>query len=203
MHGSRRISHKLFSSHPKYVAGLLLGKYLVRKLPEGKIVVKIVETEAYGGKEDDGCHVGRYGRTKRTERLFGKVGYSYVYPVHINTYCLNIVCHQPHKAGGILLRACEPVEGLNLILKNLNKDKNFDITKLLNGPGKVCKALKIDKTLNGIDMLKENSQLYLTEGEKIKKSEILKTQRINIDYAKKSKNWLWRFIIKNSKFISR
>lgn len=203
MCGDKMFFYELFASHPKNVAASILGKYLVRRLPEGKIVAKIVETEAYGGKEDDACHVGRFGRTKRTESLFSEVGHAYIYSVHIKTYCLNIVCHRPNQAGGILIRACEPVEGIKLILKNLNKNKNFDITKLLNGPGKVCKALKIDKSLNGINMLDVNSELYITEGEKIKKSEILKTPRININYATKSKNWLWRFVIKNSKFVSK
>lgn len=196
------LNRSFFLAHPKDVAPLLLGKYIVRNLPEGKIVAKIVEVEAYGGYEDDACHVGRFGKTKRTEGLFGKVGCAYIYSVHINTYCLNIVCHKENDAGGILIRAAEPVKGVELILKNLNKKENFDITKLLNGPGKLCKALKIDKTLNLKDMINGN-EIFLIEGEKIKNSQIVATPRINIPYAKKSKNWLWRFIIKDSKFVSR
>lgn len=196
------LNRSFFLSHPKDVAPLLLGKYIVRNLPEGKIVAKIVEVEAYGGYEDDACHVGRFGKTKRTEGLFGKVGCAYIYSVHINTYCLNIVCHKENDAGGILIRAGEPIKGVELILKNLNKKENFDITKLLNGPGKLCKALKIDKTLNLTDMINGN-EIFLIEGEKIKNSQIVATPRINIPYAKKSKNWLWRFIIKDSKFVSR
>jgi len=191
---ARRLKRKFFEDHPKNVAPKLLGKYLVVETDKGKIVVKITETEAYGGFEDDACHVGRFGKTKRTEIFFGEVGKAYIYSVHINTYCLNVVCHKKDRAGGVLIRSAEPVEGIDLILENLNlKNKKFDITKLLNGPGKLCKVLKINKSLNGEDMIKGN-KIYFLEGEKIRKKDIIKTPRINIDYAKKSKDWLWRFV---------
>jgi DNA-3-methyladenine glycosylase len=200
---AKRLKREFFEDHPKNVAPKLLGKYLVVETNKGKIVVKITETEAYGGFEDDACHVGRFGKTKRTETLFGKVGKAYVYSLHINTYCLNVVCHKKGQAGGVLIRSAESVEGVDLILENLNlKNKKFNITKLLNGPGKLCKALKISKSLNGEDMI-EGDKIYFLEGEKIKEKDIIKTPRINIDYAKKSKNWLWRFVIKNSKFVSK
>jgi len=194
----KRLKRKFFYNHPKIVAPKLLGKYLAVKTDKGKIIVKITETEAYGGTEDDACHVGRFGKTKRTETLFGEVGKAYIYSVHINTYCLNVVCHKKSDAGGILIRAAEPVKGTDLILENLNsKNKKYDIKKLLNGPGKLCKALKINKDLNGEDMV-EGNKIYFLEGEKIKKKDIIKTPRINIDYAKKSKNWLWRFVVRSS-----
>jgi len=159
----KRLERKFFLSHPKEIAPLLLGKYIVRVLPEGKIVVKIVETEAYGGIEDGSCDVVCFVQTPRTEILFGEVGHAYVYSVYINTYCLNVVCHKNGDAGGILIRAAEPVEGVELILKNRAEvNKNVEITKLLNGPGKLCKGLKIDKTLNGEDMI-NGDKLYLLE----------------------------------------
>lgn len=194
----KRLKRKFFNDHPKNVAVKLLGKYLVVETEKGKIVVKITETEAYGGYEDDACHVGRFGRTKRTETLFGEVGKAYIYSVHINTYCLNVVCHKKDEAGGVLIRAAEPVEGIDLILENLNlKNKKYEVTKLLNGPGKLCKALKINKTLNGEDMV-EGNKIYFLDGERINKKNIIKTSRINIDYAKKSRDWLWRFVINRS-----
>jgi len=191
----KRLKRYFFKKHPKFVAEKLLGKYLIINTEEGKIVTKIVETEAYGGKEDLGCHVGRFGFNQRTAILFGKVGCAYIYPVHINTYCLNVVCHRKNEAGGILIRALEPIKGMDLILKNLKKT-NFDIYKLLNGPGKVCRALKIDKSLNGQDLI-GGKKFYLTKGEIIDKKRILKTPRINIPYAGISKNWKWRFVIKD------
>jgi len=195
----KRLKRIFFKEHPKIIAPKLLGKYLIVNTEEGKIVTKIVETEAYGGKEDLGCHVGRFGFNKRTALLFGKVGHAYIYHVHINTYCFNVVCHRQKEAGGILIRAVEPLKGIKLILKNLNRGKK-DLPKL-NGPGKVCRALKIERNLNGQDLIK-GKKIYLTEGENIDERRILKTPRINIPYAGISKDWKWRFMIKDLKLGS-
>ncbi|MCM8771976.1 MAG: DNA-3-methyladenine glycosylase [Candidatus Omnitrophica bacterium] len=198
----KRLNREFFKREPVVVAKELLGKYIIRKIDSEIIIGKIVETEAYGGTEDKGCHVGRYGRTKKTELLFGEVGKAYIYPVYINTYCLNVVAHKDNKAGGVLFRALEPILGIEKIIENLNKDKNYDITKLLNGPGKICKGLKIGRDLNGYDMI-EGDEIYIVEGEKVKEDEIITTSRINIPYAGKDKYLPWRFIIKDSKFLSR
>lgn len=198
----QRLKRSFFSQHPAIVAPALLGKYLIAEINKKKIVTKIVETEAYGGFEDKGCHLGRFGITKRTKALSGAVGYSYVYPVYINTYCLNVVAHEGKKAGAVLIRALEPLKGIDVILKNLNKEKDFDLRKLLNGPGKLCKALQIDSSLNGIDMVK-SKRLYLTEGEDVSENDIMRTPRINIPYAAECKNWLWRFVLKDSPYLSR
>ncbi|MCM8785953.1 MAG: DNA-3-methyladenine glycosylase [Candidatus Omnitrophica bacterium] len=198
----KHINRKFFERDPVIVAKELLGKYIVREIDGDKIIGKIVETEAYGGIEDKGCHAGRFGKTKRTEILFGEVGKAYIYPVYINTYCLNVVAHEKEKAGGVLFRALEPIYGIKKILENLNKKEDCSITKLLNGPGKICKGLRIDRKLNGEDMV-EGKIIYLIEGEKIKDEEIQTTPRINIPYAGKDKDLPWRFIIKNSKFLSR
>jgi len=198
-----RLKRDFFEDHPREVAPKLLGKYLIVNFSGDKIVTKVVETEAYGGREDLGCHVGRFGRTKRTDLLFGKVGCAYVYSVYINTYCLNVVCHLKGEAGGVLVRALEPISGIELILKNMEKTPdNFNIRKLLNGPGKLCRTLKVDKSLNGEDMVK-GEKIYFTEGQDIKERDILRTPRINIPYAGICKKWLWRFIIKDSEFLSR
>jgi DNA-3-methyladenine glycosylase len=199
----KRLSRNFFKNHAKHVAPSLLGKYLIVKSNNKEIITRIVETEAYGGKEDKASHAGRFGFTKRTAPLFGEVGYAYVYWVYINTYCLNIVAHKENSAGGVLIRALEPLSGLEVILKRLNKPKsNYDITRLLNGPGKLCRALGIDNYTNGKDLV-EGENIYLAEGEEVKKEEIAVTTRINIPYAGISKDWRWRFIIKNSQFLSR
>ncbi|MCM8819458.1 MAG: DNA-3-methyladenine glycosylase [Candidatus Omnitrophica bacterium] len=199
----KRLPRKFFNCHPKKVAPKLLGKYLVVNYKNKKIIAKIVETEAYGGEEDLACHVKRFGFTKKTSGLFSKIGCAYIYPVHINTYCLNIVCHKKDKAGGILIRALEPIDGINIILKNLKiRKKNFDITKLLNGPGKLCKALNINTKLNGYDLI-SGKNIYLTYAPSAKKEKIISTPRINIPYAGIAKRWFYRFVIKDSKFLSK
>jgi DNA-3-methyladenine glycosylase len=197
----RRLKRTFFCNHPKVVAPKLLGKYIIRTFGKRRIVAKIVETEAYDGEKDKACHISRFGKTKRTATLFEKPGKAYVYPVHIKMYCLNVVAHKKREAGGVLIRALEPVEGIEIILKNLNL-KKFKYEKLLSGPAKLCKALKINTSLLGEDLV-EGKKLYITYGTKLSKNLILSTPRINIPYAAESKNWKWRFIIKNSKFLSR
>jgi DNA-3-methyladenine glycosylase len=200
---NKRLKRSFFKDHPKNVAPKLLGKFLVVDFEDKKVVAKIVETEAYGGKEDKACHVGRFGFTKRTVPLFGEVGRAYVYSVYINTYCLNVVAHKDKEAGGVLIRALEPLEGIEIILKNLNKTPtNYDFTKLLNGPGKLCKALRIDKNFNGEDLV-EGRRIFITEGEKINNNQTLATPRINIPYAGIARKWKWRFVVKGSRFLSR
>ncbi len=198
----RRLKRDFFRRHPKKVAPQLLGYFLVAKINGKEFVGKIVETEAYGGYEDKACHVGRFGFTKRTAPLFGEVGYSYVYSVYINTYCLNVVAHEDKEAGGILIRALQPIKGVECVLDNLKKTSNFNIKNLLNGPGKICRALNIDKSFNGKDMI-EGKDLFIIRGEEIENKDIVATPRINIPYAGISKRWHWRFLIKDSPFVSK
>lgn len=197
-----RVKRNFFCDHPYNVALRLLGYYLVRKINHQLIIGKIVETEAYADEDDDACHATRFGKTKRTYPLFGEAGFSYVYSVYINSYCLNVVAHEPKRAGAVLIRALEPVKGMEFILKRLNKPEDFDRRKLLNGPAKLCKALGIDKSLNQEDMV-EGDKLFIVKGEKISQDKISATRRINIPYAEKAGDWLWRFIIKDSEYLSR
>lgn len=198
----KRIERSFFNRHPVIVAKELLGKFIIREIEGSRIICKIVETEAYGGLEDKGCHAGRYGITKKTKTLFGRVGLTYIYSVHINTYCLNVVSHEEGKGGGVLFRALEPISGIKIICENLNKKGKYDITQLLNGPGKICKGLKLTRFQNEEDMVDGNI-IYITEGEPVDEKEIAVTTRINIPYAGKDKDLPWRFIIKNSKFLSK
>jgi len=193
----KRISKNFLKAHPKIVAPKLLGKFLIRKIGKEKIIAKIIETEAYGGKEDKACHIGRFGRTKRTELLFGDVGNAYVYSVHINMHCLNVVAHRKNEAGGVLIRAIEIIKGMEIVQRNLNYKNLSIIDNIISGPAKVCKALKIDKSLNS-ENLTISKKIYLTYGERVSKKNIIKTPRINIPYAKISKNWKWRFLIEKS-----
>jgi len=217
-----KLRREFYRRKPQIVAKELLGKWLTRNI-EGKfIIAKIVETEAYGGTEDKGCHASRYGLRKKTAGLFGEVGYAYIYPVHINMFCFNAVAHEDGEAGGVLIRAGEPLEGIEIILQNLNTSskndtvdfsdsvtlnavkglrKAYDITKLLNGPAKLCKALKINGSLNGEDLLGDN--LFIMEGEEVNEKDIVATKRINIPYAEEAKDYLRRYAIRNSPYLSR
>ncbi len=173
------------------VAKDLLGHLLVRKTAQGKIVTRIVETEAYVGPEDKACHAYNNKKTKRTEAMFKPGGYSYVYLIYGIHNCFNVVTATKGKPEAVLIRAVEPVEGLDLIKQN--RDIKGNEKNLTNGPGKLSQALEIDRSLNKIRLF-ENEKLYLKRSQK--NNFIIKAgARINIDYAEEYKDKPWRFYI--------
>ena len=185
----------------------LLGKYLVRKYEGEQIITKIVETEAYMGIEDKAAHVFNDKRTRRTEPLYQDGGGIYVYLIYGMYHCLNISANIEGVPQCVLIRAVEPVSPMNLIsqnryLKNYDELSSYQKKNICNGPGKLCKALKIDKELNFKSIL--GDELYIMDNdEEIKKSDIIESKRVNIDYAQEAKDYLWRFYIKDNKHISK
>ena len=178
------------------VARQLLGKYLVREHRDGKTVGRIVETEAYVGPEDKACHASK-GRTQRTKIMFGQAGYAYVYLIYGFHHMLNIVTESIDFPAAVLIRAVEPVQGVELMQM---RRKNKTLRNLASGPGKLCQAFAIDRALNGDDLC--GKVLYLEDrGESV--SKVVTTPRIGVDYAGKWENKPWRFLIKNSAFVSR
>lgn len=185
----------------------LLGKYLVRKYEGEQIITKIVETEAYMGIEDKAAHVFNDKRTNRTEPLYQDGGCIYVYLIYGMYHCLNISANIEGVPQCVLIRAVEPVSPMNLIsqnryLKNYDELSSYQKKNICNGPGKLCKALKIDKELNFKSIL--GDELYILDNdEEIKKSDIIESKRVNIDYAQEAKDYLWRFYIKDNKHVSK
>lgn len=177
----------------------LLGKKIIRKI-NGKTIESIItETEAYVGPEDKGSHAYNNRRTKRTETMFKDGGYAYIYLIYGMYNCLNVVCSIKNKPEAVLIRSIQPLNNLDFIKENRNI-KSKKIHELTNGPGKLCQALKIDTTLDGIDLL-NNKELFIED--KYSNHEIISSKRINIDYAEEYIHKLWRFYIKNNKFISK
>ncbi|MEI6083845.1 MAG: DNA-3-methyladenine glycosylase [Verrucomicrobiota bacterium] len=163
------------------VARELLGKYLVH----GRQVGRIVETEAYLGQHDKAAHSAR-GRTPRNEVMFGSPGYAYVYMIYGMYFCMNVVTEH---AAAVLIRALEPVE--NLAGKT-------------RGPGLLCIAMGIDKTLNGRDLLSDD--FYIGEGRDAEVAptfRIVKRPRIGVDYAGHWARRHLRFYIAGNPFVSR
>ena len=191
------LTFSFYERDPVIVARDLLGKYLIHDTPEGQLIGKIVEVEAYGGLQDKGSHASR-GITDRTQIMFDKPGFSYVYLIYGMHYCLNASAHITGQAGAILLRALEPIGGIELMKKNRGKDSLRD---LCSGPGKLCQALGVNKNHNGRQLIA--TPLRIAEGEPVTEDEIVATPRINIDYAGEAKDWPWRFYIKGNLFISR
>ena len=191
-----KIRRPFYQQDTLEVARQLLGKYLVRRHPEGITVGRIVETEAYVGPEDKACHAAR-GRTARTEVMFGEPGHAYVYFVYGFHHMLNIVTEREGFPAAVLIRAVQPVRGISLMKKRRRTD---ELRNLASGPGKLCQAFAIDRTLNGGDMC--GSILYLQDGGE-PASEIIATSRIGVDYAKEWTQKPFRFLIGGNAFVSK
>ena len=142
---SRKLKLAFFKRPTLKVAEGLLGKYLVVKRGGRILAGKIVETEAYIGEDDLACHASR-GRTNRSETLYQKAGAIYVYLVYGMYHCLNIVTEREHFPSAVLIRAVEPVDGIE-VMKKLRKTDA--LRNLASGPGKLCMAFGIDKKMNG------------------------------------------------------
>lgn len=195
-----------FQKDALYLAKDLLGKILVREV-DGKIIKsRIVETEAYIGNGDKACHAYNGRRTKRTEVLYSEGGIAYIYLIYGMYNCLNVVTGIKEEAEAVLIRALEPLNEFDYI-SNKRFNKDFDnLTKaqklaLTNGPGKLCKALLIDRELNAIKLY-EKGKLYLID-DGFKDFSVVKTKRIGIDYAEEAIHFPWRFYIEGNKYVSK
>jgi DNA-3-methyladenine glycosylase len=182
-----------------HVARDLLGKLLVVPNRNGKRVSgRIVEVEAYRGPQDRAAHSYGGRRTKRTETMYGIGGTAYVFFVYGMYYQFNVVTGAAETPHAVLIRAVEPVEGIELMRKRRHSQPDHHLT---NGPGKLCIALDIDRRLDGADLL--GSKVWLEEGERIPRSLIMSGPRVGIDYAEEWREKPWRFWIKDNAFVSR
>jgi DNA-3-methyladenine glycosylase len=179
------------------VAKDLLGKYLVRRIQKNLLVGKIVEVEAYLGEKDPASHACR-GKTKRNEVMFTEGGHLYVYFTYGMHFCCNVVTEEAGKGRAVLLRAVEPIEGVEEMRKRrrFNSDRK-DYWNLTNGPAKLCEAFGIQRKVNGTDLL--GRELFLTEGEEIPGSKIRSSTRIGVKNGADKK---WRFFVRGNPFVS-
>jgi DNA-3-methyladenine glycosylase len=178
------------------VARQLLGKYLVRKHPDGTTVGRIVETEAYVGPEDKACHASR-GRTPRTEVMFGPAGHAYVYFIYGFYNMLNLVTEAVDHPAAVLIRAVEPVKGIVLMKQRRQSEIVRDLAK---GPGRLCEAFGIDRTLNGADLC---GNVLFVEDRGQPAPKCVARPRIGVDYAGKWKDKPWRFLVRDNGFVSK
>ena len=178
------------------VAKDLIGKKLVHNSAEGLTAGIIVEVEAYLGKIDAAAHSYK-GKTKRTEITFGEGGFAYIYLIYGKNICMNIVANFEEIPDAILIRALQPVEGIDLMIQRRNKN---NLRELCNGPGKLTQAMAITKNHYGVDLCGE--EIFIETAEDFQ-PEIIATKRINVDYAVDAANFLWRFIQKNNIYVSK
>lgn len=178
------------------LAEKLIGHYIVHELPEGQLVAKIVETEAYKGPEDRAAHSFGNRRTKRTEIMFGHAGLVYTYQMHTHTL-INVVAGPIGTPHGILIRAVEPVQGLDVMRENRGAHlKKVDWT---NGPGKLTKALGITMDYYGHHWA--HPPLFIAKGEHVDSVE--KGPRVGIGNSGEAVHYPWRFYEKDNPFVSK
>lgn len=184
MPANRTLARSFYARGTLTVARELLGMHLLHAR-EGRVQVgRIVEVEAYKGPEDLAAHSSK-GRTRRTEVMFGPPGHAYVYLIYGFWHCLNVVTAQDGVPHAVLIRALEPVSGID------------DTT---HGPGLLCRALQIDRTLNGSDLL--GDPLWLERPDPYVRPRIARSTRIGVDYAGDWAHKPWRFFDRDSPYVS-
>jgi len=175
MKPTQRVLPRIYFNRPTVtVARSLIGKYLVRVI-DGRILAgKILEVEAYVGPQDKACHASK-GRTQRTEVLFGPPGVAYVYLIYGMYHCLNVVTEREEFPSAVLIRAIE-IDG-----------------ELIDGPGRLCRALQIDRRLNRVDLTTVESLWFEDRGALVKRGDVEARPRIGVEYAGEWTKKPWRF----------
>ena len=190
---NKKLPRSFYNRPTLDVAADLIGKFVVYNPPEGRLSAKIVEVEAYIGRDDPACHAAR-GKTKRNAVMFGKPGFSYIYFIYGMYHCLNFVTEKEGQAAAVLLRAAEPEDGIEIMRLNSPRQKGH---RILSGPGKFCRSFGLTREHNGLDLT--GGVLYL-EDRAVEVSNVIRTPRIGINHGTELH---WRFCDSGSKAISR
>ena len=189
-----------FNRDPRIVARELLGKLLIRREGRKKLVGRVVEVEAYLGKDDPAAH-SFIGPTPRNQVMFGPPGFAYVYFIYGNHYCLNVSCQPEGIAGAVLFRALEPLAGIEAMAhaRGVKIESQRDLPKLTSGPGRMAEALGVTRIRdNGKDFTHPKSDLRLA-GDNYVPESIAVTKRIGITKAAEHP---WRYLIARNPFVS-
>ena len=194
------LPREFYDRDPRRVCRELLGKVLVRIERRRYLAARIVEVEAYLGKNDGASH-SFVGRTARNAVLFGPPGFAYVYFIYGTHYCLNVSCLPDGVAGGILFRAAEPLVGIEAMARSrgLTMKGERDLRNLTSGPGRLAEAFGITRERdNAKDLASSDSDLFIADdGYRVRK--VLTTPRIGITKAAERP---WRFVIAGNSFVS-
>lgn len=190
------------------IARSLVGKYLVRQYDGIVLAARVTETEAYIGRMDKACHAYGYRKTERTRTLYAPPGTAYVYLIYGMHCCLNFVTEPEGEPAAVLIRGLSPRHSQDIIAENRFHCKYGDMTayqkkNFLNGPGKLCAGMNIDRRLNGLPH--ESEELFLCESLEelglptppgdLAPLDIKVGKRIGIDYAEEAVDFPWRFYL--------
>ncbi len=193
---NRILGAAFFARGPLALAPDLLGRRLVRILNGERLVLRIVETEAYGGEDDPASHA-RTGPTPRNRVMYGPAGHLYVYLIYGMHHCLNLVCGEEGEAAAVLIRAGEPLEGETAMAALRSGRPRRDWAR---GPGRLCAALALNRSRDGL--LLPASDLWIEVGEPLTGDSVAAGPRIGVDYAGEAAAWPRRFSEANSPWVS-
>jgi DNA-3-methyladenine glycosylase len=199
---AQKLPRSFYERDTVQLAQDLLGQKLIHIVRGRRLSGLIVETEAYLGAKDRASHGYGYRKTKRTVSLYQPAGFSYVYFIYGMHCCFNVVAQNKNEPHAVLIRALEPIDGIETMKRNRfsGRTPGKDIF-LTNGPGKLCEALEID--LKDDQLSLTGREIFVEKGLSIPASEILATPRIGVDYAGEAAHWNLRFHIRNNPFVSK
>ncbi len=196
----KKLPRSFFLGDTVAIARALLGCVLWRRLDDGRLLgARIVETEAYLGANDLASHARRGLRSPRNESMYLEGGHAYVYFTYGMHWCMNVVTQEADLAEAVLLRAAEPVRGIETMRERRPKARKDH--ELMNGPGKICMALGIDKRFDGESLRGE--QLWLSPRDlEVREEDIAVSPRIGIDNSGEAAAWPLRFFIRGNRNVS-
>lgn len=203
---NKPLERSFFARDTRVVARELLGMRLVRVLDDGLVLSgRIVETEAY--REDDAASHSFRRKTVRNAPMFGKAGLAYVYFIYGMHFCFNVTTEEENRGAAVLIRACEPLEGVEAMRLNRHGGQTVPSSltaqsNLLRGPANLSKALRIDRALNGYDTLEQNSVLYFAKDEDVPQEQVGVSPRIGVRGDQTALTALWRWYVKDSVSVS-
>ncbi|TMA49204.1 MAG: DNA-3-methyladenine glycosylase [Deltaproteobacteria bacterium] len=195
----RALSRGVYLQPTLRVARTLLGKTLVHDSPEGRTAGRIVEVEAYRGPADRAAHSSGGRRTPRNEVMYGPPGYAYVYFIYGMYFCMNVVCQPAGVPEAVLLRALEPLEGVELMRRRRELPGGRE-WRLCRGPGALCRALGITRAENGADLVR--GPLRIVDAPPVPAARVARTARIGVAYAGPDAARPWRFLLRGSPAVS-
>jgi len=205
------LDRAFFARDTLTVARELLGQRLVRVLDGAaslpfmldgdnrRLSGRIVEVEAYVGEDDQASHAS-CGRTRRNAPMYGPPGYAYVYFIYGMHHCFNIVTEQEGYPAAVLVRALEPLEGIEEMRARRNDRPD---TQLTSGPARLCQALGIDRQLNEADLCAPNASLFIERGDAVSNEAIVAGPRIGVRGNETALTVPWRFHIRDNRYVSR
>ena len=197
----RTLPPKFYRRPAEEVAPDLLGRLVVRELEGERLILRIVEVEAYLGAGDRASHAWNGRHTERNRSLYADGGVAYVYFIYGMHFCLNAVTGHRGNGDAVLLRAGEPIRGAETMLEHRGLRRTPRPGDVAGGPGKLCQALKVDRDFDGVAL--SRGPLRFTEGEPVSAEEIVTGPRIGIGYAGDAAVWPLRFSIRGNPHVSR